>query len=208
MKRVDDALASVFPEATIFAYHDLLGAAHATCGKESGMAAILGTGSSSCLYNGKEIIHHVPSLAFALGDEGSGAAIGKEWLRAYFYGEVPKDLATSFYTEFQPDKDEVIRRVYQVPMPNAFLASFCPFLSANLDHSFVSHLVTECMDEFIKRQIMKYEGHQVLPLHCVGSVAWYFRDILKVATENHGVHLGKVLQSPMDGLVDYWKDEG
>jgi len=202
---VADALKNLFPKAEIHVNHDLLASARALCGNNSGIACILGTGSNSCLYDGIKVSDNVTNMGSFVGDEGSGMHIGKELLRGYFYREMPKELIPVF-EEFCPDgKRGILNNIYDSDTPNVYLASFAKFISQNKEHLYIQKLVYTCFDEFVKRHVQKYDGHTSLPIHFVGSVAYYFKDILKLVLDMKNLTLGQVIKKPIDNLVEFHK---
>ena len=200
---VFNALNKSFPQAEIFIEHDLLAAAKATCGNAAGISCILGTGANTCLFDGKKIIDNVPSLGFILGDEGSGAFFGRKLLQAFFYRDMPNELAKKFLNEFQIDKADVLNNVYEKPYPNRYVASFMPFLNKYSNHAFFKQMLSDGFDEFVKKFILKYEGHHQLPVHFIGSVAFLNQKVLNESLNKYGLKAGRFLQSPMEGLVAY-----
>ena len=154
--------------------HDLLAAARALCGKEEGIAAILGTGSNSCFFDGQKITDNVPSLGYIMGDEGSGSYLGKKLLRTYLYRDLPVDLSALLEKKYKVDKDEIIENVYRMPNAARFLASFCPFLSENASHPFIVQFLKESFGIFFKDIVMKYSASSRVPFHCTGSVGYVF----------------------------------
>jgi N-acetylglucosamine kinase-like BadF-type ATPase len=184
------------------AHSDLLGAARALCGHNYGIASILGTGANSCLYDGKNILLHTPALGYILGDEGSGAVLGKRFLHDLYCGLLSKDLKSEFETSTKLSLPEIINRVYRQPLANRFLASLSEFIHDHLDDPAVEDLVRQSFIDFIRIYIAPYE-HQYLPLSFVGSIAHYFTDQLAEAVESEGYSLGTILRNPIEGLVDY-----
>lgn len=182
--------------------HDLLASARATCGTKPGIACIIGTGSNTCLYDGKEVIDNVSNLGYLLGDEGSGSHLGKLLIRAYFYRELPDDMVTFFHEDFGNDKREILNRIYGEG-PNVYLASYARFFSKHRNHFYIQKLASEAFTELTRRHIIKYEGCRHVPIHFVGSVAYHFQDILKTTLEEHDLNLGVVIQKPIDALVDF-----
>ena len=201
--RVKHPLVELMNTKDVFVDHDLMAAARALCKDRSGMAAILGTGSNSCLFNGTQIVANVPSLGFVLGDEGSGAHMGKELLRMFVYGELDKPLHEEVYETYKLDKEVVLERIYRQPMPGRFAASLVPFIKKHIHHQQMLQLTGDCFDAFLLRQISKYEGHKELPLHVTGSVGYQFREQLEQRAAKAGVSLGLVIRQPMEGLIDY-----
>jgi N-acetylglucosamine kinase-like BadF-type ATPase len=200
---VKKALVRVFPNSNIFVEHDLLGAARATCGNNSGIACILGTGSNSCLFDGQRVIDNITNLGYLVGDEGSGSYIGKMLLRAYFYREMPRDLVEIFELEFPGGKQEVLDGVYEGLSPNVYLASFSRFMSDHKKHFFIEKLVYQAFSEFVDRHVRKYTGHLHVPVHFIGSVAYHFSDILKIVLEERRLTCGVIIKKPIDNLVKY-----
>jgi glucosamine kinase len=203
IETVHNALNQSFPQATIVIEHDLLAAAKATCGNHSGIACILGTGSNSCQYNGTTIVDNIPSLGFMLGDEASGAFFGRKLLQSFFYRELPLELAENFSEEYKTDKSVVLNNVYEKPNPNRYVASFMPFINKHHEHPFIRKIISNGFDEFIEKFILKYEGHKNLPIHFIGSVGFLNQEILFESLTKHSLHPGKILKSPMEGLVAY-----
>ena len=197
------ALQKAFPNAKIKVHHDLLASARALCGIQAGIACILGTGSNSCLYDGVEVIDNVTNMGSLMGDEGSGYHLGKELLRGYFYRELPKDLEEDFEVFCPIGKRGILNNTYDSPTPNVYLASFTKFLSQNKSHPYIQNIVFNCFDEFVIRHVQKYEGNIKLKINFVGSIAFHFQDILKSVLASHSLHLGKIIQKPINSLVDF-----
>ena len=194
-------LKAAFPEAEqIEAKSDLLGAARALCGHEEGIACILGTGANSCLYDGQRIVQNTPALGYVLGDEGSGANLGIRFLNALYKNQLPAEIKEEFEQQGHTLSD-IIDRVYRQPMANRFLASLSPFIHQHLEVPEVSALVENSFREFIQKNITAY-GRKDLPVSAVGSVAFFYKEQLKKALENEGYMLGRILRSPIDGLVE------
>jgi len=202
-KIIEDALEKYFTKAVIDVEHDILAAARATCGDEPGISCIMGTGSNSCLYDGKKIIDNVPNLAYILGDEGSGGHLGKLLIRGYFYREFPQDIKADFEEVYGNDKQVFLDKIYLQPNANVYLASFSRFLSDHKDHIYIKSLVNKAFTEFIARHIRKYDGHNRLPIHFIGSVAYHFGDILKLTLDQRSLKLGTIIKKPIDNLVNY-----
>ena len=196
-------LLSAFPSATFVEAHgDLLGAARAVVGSQEGIACILGTGANSCLYDGRQITQNTPPLGYILGDEGSGAVLGKRFLNALYKGFVPVSLVTGFQEDIGMDMSAVIARVYREPMANRFLASLSPFISRHIDVPEVRQLVVDNFCDFFRRNVVQYDRRD-LPVGFVGSIAWHYEDQLREAASQEGFIVGRVLKSPIDGLVAY-----
>lgn len=184
-------------------YSDLLAAARALCGHEAGIACIMGTGSNSCLYDGKSIAANVSPLGFILGDEGSGAVLGKIFLGDVLKKQLPAEICESFLAEYNLDLLTIIRRVYKEPQGNRFLASVTPFLSKNIAVPEIHALVLNAFRAFFKRNIKQYEGYQTLPVNFIGSIAHYFKPVLEEAAAAEGCTIGNIVKSPMEGLLKF-----
>ena len=181
---------------------DMLAAARGLCGHEAGIACILGTGSNSCFYNGEEIISNISPLGFILGDEGSGAVLGKLLVGDVLKNQLPSTIKEAFLKQFDLTVPEIIDRVYRQPFPNRFLASLSPFLAQHLDEPAIRTLVLNSFIAFLRRNVMQYDYKQY-PAHFIGSVAHCYKDILQEAAQQTGIQVGKILQSPMEGLIQY-----
>jgi glucosamine kinase len=199
---VKDALVAVFPNAKVEVEHDLLAAARATCGRNAGIACILGTGSNSCYFDGVRILDNVPSLGWLLGDEGSGTHLGKALLRALFYRELPTDLEKAFHEAYPEGMDAIKDRIYEKGA-NAYLASFTRFLADHLQHPVIQHMVSQSLGDFLDRHVVKYQGYQQVPVHFVGSIAHHFQDILNKCLEDRRIKPGVVVRKPIYPLADY-----
>ncbi|MBO4943553.1 MAG: ATPase [Muribaculaceae bacterium] len=201
---VASALKANFPSATtIEVYSDLVAAARALCGREQGIACILGTGSNSCFYDGESVVDNVSPLGFILGDEGSGAVLGKLFIGDVLKKQMPKEICDRFLDEYGLDLLSVIRKVYREPQPNRFLASLVPFLSKNIDVPEIHELVLNAFRAFFRRNIRNYADYGSYPVNFIGSVAFYFRDVLEKAAHAEGCRMGMVVKSPMQGLISY-----
>ncbi len=205
-KKVADALQQVYPNSEIYVDHDLLSAARALCGHKPGIACILGTGSNTCLYDGANIVDNVPSLGFLLGDEGSGAYMGKLLMRAYFYRELPEELAQSIKNTFNLTKDSFLDTVYGAEVPSRYMATFAKFMHDKRKHPAVKELIYTNFENFFERHVLKYKDHTNLPVNFVGSIAFHFADILKLAAKKYGLHIETIIQSPSEGLIKYHQE--
>jgi N-acetylglucosamine kinase-like BadF-type ATPase len=197
------ALQSIFPESEIAVTNDLMGAAKALCGNEKGVVGILGTGSNSCYYNGKKIVKNSPGLGFVLGDEGSGAYLGKRVIQHYLYHTFDPDLMDRFNAKYHTNSIEILESVYKKPLPNRFLASFTIFLAENRGHYMIENIIEDGFNDFFFTHIYKYRESWTLPVHFIGSVAYGFKDVLKSLCESYELQLGVVMKSPMEGLIKY-----
>lgn len=201
---VAGAIRANLPSAAVVeVYSDLLAAARALCGHNAGIACIMGTGSNSCLYDGKNIVKNVSPLGFILGDEGSGAVLGKLFLGDVLKNQLPAEVAAQFLEEYNLSLLEVIRRVYREPHANRFLASVTPFVSAHLDVPRIHEMVLGAFQAFFRRNIAQYNPAESDKVNFIGSIAFYFRPVLEEAARSCGMSVGTVLKSPMEGLVAY-----
>ena len=193
-----------FPDAEIHVTHDLMAACHALFGHEKGIACILGTGSNSCLYDGTDIIEKAVSLGYMVGDEGSGMHIGKEVVRAYFYGFMPEDLRQQFDAAYHLELKDFIQRLYHEGQPSKYLATFAKFAGENQTHPNINGLVKGCFKDFIEAFILRYENCKSLKISFIGSVAFHFQDILKESLVEYGLTFGEIMQAPAEGLIRYY----
>lgn len=202
-KRTKHVLQQIFRNAVITVNHDLMGIARATCGHQRGIACILGTGSNSCYYNGKRIVRNSPGLGYVLGDEGSGAYLGKKIIQHYLYGIFDKELHDKFYSTYKLDASQILENVYQKTLPNRYLASFSMFLSANRGHYMIENILEDGLNDFFYNHISRYPESTQYPVHFAGSIAYYFKDVIEELCEAYGMSVGKIVKSPMEGLVEY-----
>lgn len=200
---VISGLKEIFCNAKIEVEHDILGAARALLGKEKGIAAILGTGSNTCYYDGKKIVKNITALSYILGDEGSGAYLGTKLIKAFLNYELPEKLHKSFVNEYKLTEEDILNAVYKKPLPNRFLASFTRFLSKNLEHPYVSKLVYEGFEDFFVKHISKYENYKSLKIRCVGSIAYHFQSVLTQVARDKDASIDKIIEYPIDELVKY-----
>ncbi|HVZ24677.1 MAG TPA: hypothetical protein VG842_01395, partial [Sediminibacterium sp.] len=200
---VRKALKQVFPGADIEVQTDLLAAARALCGREKGIACILGTGSNSCYYNGKRIVKNSPGIGYILGDEGSGAYLGKKVVQYYLYKTFDEELTARFEKKFQASPVEILDHVYKQPLANRYLASFAIFLAENRGHYMIENIIEDGLNDFFFAHLYKYRESWTTPIHFIGSIAFGFRDVLKELCHTYELELGKVIKTPMKGLLAY-----
>jgi N-acetylglucosamine kinase-like BadF-type ATPase len=200
---IQEGLGRFFLGASIHVEHDLLGAAYAAYDGRPCIVCILGTGSNSCYFDGEKVSEEVPSLAYILGDEASGSYFGKRLLREYFYKKLPRDLHHEFIQEFTLNKDEFVRRVYKEPNTNVYLASFMKFIVSHGNHPHVKQWIREGFREFIDIHVQCFSDYQTVPTHFIGSVAYFFSDILREVTREMNLIPGNIIQKPIDNLVNY-----
>lgn len=204
-QRVSDAIQRVIDASSVEVDTDLMAACIALHGNNPGIACILGTGANSCLYNGSSIVANTHPLGFILGDEGSGAYIGKRLLSDALKGLMANDLADKLIKFTGLDYSQIISRVYRKPFPNRFLASLTRFAADNIERDEIRNIILESFISFIDRNITPY-GSTIYsqPISAVGSVAFHFEFILAEAIDTCGLQLGQVIQSPLEGLIDYY----
>ena len=196
-------LGKAFPQcARIEAQGDLLAAARAVCGEREGIACIMGTGANSCLYDGNRVVENTPPLGYILGDEGSGAVLGKLFVNALFKGQLPSELKDEWLEETGLSLNIIINKVYREPLANRFLASTSRFIHQHLSVEPLERMVVYNFREHFRRNVNQY-GRKDLTVGAIGSVAYYYREQLQKAAAAEGYSLGKVMRSPMDGLVRY-----
>ncbi len=203
IKIINDAFEVCFPNSKIFIDHDLLAACRALLGKEKGFAAILGTGTNTAIYNGDKVELNIDSLGYGLGDEGSGTYIGRLLLRNYLRDFMPEELRKSFKNHFITDKLEILKSIYEKPLPNRFLASFASFSSQHISHPFIQNIVEESFHDFFENIVSHYPNYTNYQFNCVGSIAFYLKDILEKTAADFGMKTGKIIQSPIDELVKF-----
>ena len=203
IKMVKKAFNTIFPGAFISVDNDLSGAAKALCGNEKGIACILGTGSNSCYFNGKRIIKNSPGLGFILGDEGSGAYLGKKVIQHFLYNIFDENLRARFDAKFVTNDNEILNAVYSQPLPNRYLASFAIFLAENRGHYIIENIIEDGLNDFFATHIIKYKESSVLPIHFTGSIAFGFKDVIEQLCNRYQLNIGTVLKNPMDGLIRF-----
>lgn len=196
------ALHNVAPQATTTIQSDLMAACHALLGNKAGIACILGTGANSCCFDGEQIVANTPPLGFILGDEGSGAYIGKRLLSDAFKGLLPTDISQKLMQNIGLEYAEIIDKVYRQPYPNRFLASLTHFAADNIEREEIHNIMLESFVNFIDRNLMRYNAEMLAqPINFVGSIAFHFEYILAEAIEMCGLQIGNVEQTPIDGLI-------
>ena len=201
---VKRALKTVFPTTKkIMVDNDIIGAAKGLVADQKGIVCNLGTGSFCCFYNGKKIVKNSPGLGYVLGDEGSGAYLGKKVIQHFLYNTFDADLVDRFNAKFNTDRQEILDQVYRKPFPNRYLASFTLFLAENRGHYMIENIIEDGFNDFFFNHIYKFRESWTLPINFIGSVAFGFKDVLKDMCNSYELQLGKVLQKPMDGLIKY-----
>jgi glucosamine kinase len=200
---VVNPLIKYFKPLSLVVESDLMAAAHSLCMHHEGIACILGTGSNSCFYDGKKIIQHVPALGYILGDEGSGADIGRRLIADILKKQLPAPVINRFYETYSYTPDQIQEQVYKHPFPNRFLAQFTTFIAENLHEITLHNLVKSSFTKFFIRNIKQYPNAHEQPINFTGSIAYYFKDILNESAVENGFHLGIIVQSPIERLIQY-----
>jgi len=197
------AMRAVFTKARVTVGHDLLAAARALLGIDAGFAAILGTGTNTCFYDGRNVTMNIDSLGYFLGDEGSGSYLGRRLVRDYMRGYLPEGMSKIFKDTYGLDNEAIFDHLYNKPLPNRFLASFSKFLYENNNFSYSREVVKQSFDDFFKNLVCHYPNYQDHTFNCVGSVAYNFRDVLEEVSLENGMEMGTIIRSPIDNLVYY-----
>ncbi len=200
LKRI---LKTIFPKAKINLASDLIAAARALCGSNKGIVCILGTGSNSCYFDGKKIIKNSPGLGYVLGDEGSGAYLGKKVIQYYLYKTFDEDLAMRFNEKYGISREDILDSVYKKPYPNRYLAGFTHFLSENRGHYMIENILEDGINDFFFTHINKYGQSWTTPVNFTGSVAFTFKDVVKEICHSYQLEVGKIIKAPMVELVKY-----
>ncbi len=200
---IEKGLSGVFTQAEIHVGHDLDGAAYSTWSGEPAITCILGTGSNSCFFDGMKVHEEVPSLAYILGDEGSGSWFGKRLLRAFFYKQLPQSIHDDFVNEFGFTVTDVNRKVYTETNPNVFLASFMKFIEKHRDAEIVKSWLQDGFGAFLDAHVACFKTHQEMPVHFIGSVAFHFAEDLKQACKKRDIQMGNLIKKPIEGLAKY-----
>lgn len=200
-KKVNTVLESCFENATALTNEDTMAAVLATTSQPA-VVCILGTGSNCCYFDGKSIHLKTPALGYSLMDEASGNYFGRLLLQSYFYEQMPKDLRSLFEEEYNLKEKEIIKGLYKSKTPNKYLASFAPFLFKCESHPFCQSMLTEGVKLFIERHVLKYRDTlKHVPIHFVGSIAYYAQDYIKLALQERGVNSGTFVKSPIDNII-------
>ena len=199
-------LESIFVNAKVFIAEDMLAAVYAATGKEPALVCILGTGSNSCYFNGNEMEMLVASLGYILMDEASGNYFGKKLIVDYYYNKMPSKIAKKFEAEFDLDADYIKKNLYREPNPNMYLASFAKFMFEFKEDKYIKRIIKKGFQEFFKYRILPYNKTSETPIYFIGSIAYYFRDILEKIAKKNNLVITDVIQRPIDSLVEYHKN--
>lgn len=200
---VSRALVRLFPFSSIQVGHDLEAAALSTYSGTPQISCILGTGSNSCYFDGHNVHEEIPALAYILGDEGSGSYFGKRLLADFLYRKMPSHLSEDFRESYQLTMADIVDHVYTRPHANVYLASFMKFCSKHRNDPYIKEIIYEGLHKFLDTHVTCYENHQEVPVNFVGSVAYYFEDVLKKAAQDLGIRVGNIVKKPILGLKAY-----
>jgi len=200
---VKQALLNVFEAERIFIGSDLLAAAHALCQDKPGVACILGTGSNSCYYNGSEIVANVSPLGFILGDEGSGAVLGKKLIGDILKNQLSQLLIVDFFNTYSTSASDILENIYRKPFPSRYLAGYAKFLSKHIENTEIEYLVISAFREFVERNLLQYPRIHNVPIHFTGSIAFHFESQLRRVIEEQNLIFGNLERSPMNELIRY-----
>ena len=201
------ALKAVFTNATLSIETDLVAAARASCQNEKGVVCILGTGSNTGFYNGKKITKNSPGLGYVLGDEGSGAYLGKKVIQYFLYQTFDEELMAAFEKKLKLNKDAILNSIYKNPFPNRTLASFAPFLTEHRGHYMIENIIEDGINDFFFAHINKMNESWIHPIHFVGGIAFAFKDVIEQLALSYEIELGKIIKSPMEGLITFHKKQ-
>ena len=200
---LEEGFQGVFKAARLHIRHDLLGAARSLFRTDSGIAAILGTGSNSCLFIDGEIRLNLGGHGYILGDEGSGMHLGRKVVRDFMNDLMPGDVREQFTQRYGLTKDEITYRIYKQPSPNRFLATFSKFVGDHAGHPYIDALIDDAFSKFVRRYIIRYENYRTHPLRIVGSIGHHFEQPIRARADHHGITIDKILRAPIDGLVEF-----
>ncbi|AUS06560.1 N-acetylglucosamine kinase [Pseudotamlana carrageenivorans] len=201
-KKVNAILSDFFPNAIAYSNEDTMAAIMATT-TEPAVVCILGTGSNCCYFDGKNIHMKAPSMGYLLMDEASGNYFGKALLRAYYYETMPSDLRQAFSVDYKLKEKDVIKGLYKSARPNKYLAAFAPFLFKHENHPFIQNILKKGMDAFVENHVLRYrETLKQVPIHFVGSIAFYAQDYIKEGLRGRGIEVGMIVKSPIENIIE------
>ncbi|MDR3286090.1 MAG: ATPase [Prevotellaceae bacterium] len=201
-----EILKKTFPSATtVEAYSDLLGSARSVCGNNAGIACILGTGSNSCLFDGNNIIDAVNCGGYILGDEGSGAVLGRNLLNAFLKRDLSDKIHADLVTNYNLSYGYIVEKVYKTPMANTWMASFTKYLNENQNEPCIRKIIVESLDAFFAKNVEKYAGYKNYQVHFIGSIAYHFKPLLEEIAKRRQITIGNIIQAPITELANYHK---
>lgn len=203
--KVETAFQKFFTNAKIVVEEDMMAAAYSAYNGKPAIVCILGTGSNSCYFDGKTIRTELPSLGFLIGDDGSGNALGKTLVKNYFMKKLPPDLDEEFDKTYHLHIDELIKNMYHNPRANAYLADFSKFIAERKQHPYLQHLIFEELKNYFNYQVIPYEESRTCEVNFIGSIAYFYEDILRAAAAEFHLNIGTIVQKPIERLVEYHK---
>ncbi len=204
---LEGVLKSIFTNAKIFIAEDMLAAVYSASSGSPAVVCIIGTGSNSCYYNGSKMEMLVPSLGYILMDEASGNYFGKKLIIDYYYKKMPKKISKEFGSKFELDADHIKKNLYREPNPNMYLASFAKFMLEFKENKYIKKTIRKGFQKFFKYRILPYNKTSKTPIYFVGSIAYYFRSILKKVAEKNNLQINGIIQRPIDNLLEYHKNK-
>lgn len=200
-QKMHTIFSKIFPTTSLHIHDDLTGASHSLYTGNPMLVGILGTGANIGFFDGEKLNKKLPSLGFLLGDEGSGFALGREFIKNLFMQRIPKYIYQDFEKQYPITTDELIQNCYQKPKPNAFLAKFSPFILKHINEPFIIKMVEDEFQKFFDYQVLPYPESQSYGLSLVGSIAHYYRDILKNIASKNNVEIHQILHKPIENLI-------
>ena len=207
IKRIEKVFSGIFINSKFSIKEDTYAAVYATTSpNEAAIVCILGTGSNCTYFDGKNIKQHISSLGYVLMDEASGNFYGKQLIRAYYFKTMPADLALKFEAEFDLNPDTIKENIYRKENPNTYLAQFAKFIIENKEVPEMKAIINDGLQRFISHQIFQFENAKQIPIHFIGSIAFYLKEELNEILTKNGLSLGNVVKRPIDGIVAYHKE--
>ncbi|HTF82025.1 MAG TPA: hypothetical protein VL947_09880 [Cytophagales bacterium] len=207
-EQVAVGLRKAFPNSKISVYHDLLAAARALFSDTAGIACISGTGSNTCYYDGEKIVKNVESLGLALGDEGSGGYKGKLLVRDYMRKQMPEHIKEAFEKKYTDRTPQIMDAVYTKEFPSRYLASYTVFLAEHIQDPYIRNIVHRSFTEMFQNCVTKYENYKEVPLGYIGSIAFFFQEVLQQVAAEHGAKVSRIIRNPLEDLAEYHFKKG
>ncbi len=200
-QKLKNILQQIFEFAEITVAEDMLAAVYAASGGAEAIVCILGTGSNSCYYDGKQMYKNVDSLGYVLMDEASGNYFGKKLIVDYYYHRMPLHLALDFEKKFELAADEIKKNLYQKESPNAYLGQFAGFMFDHKNDKYIKDMLRNGFREFIQNRVLPYEKSQQIPVYFIGSIAYFFKDILMTIAKEYNLNIANIIRHPIDRLI-------
>ncbi len=204
---IESVLKSIFSNANVTAKEDTYAAVYSTVTPSvPSLVCILGTGSNCSYYDGEDVHQKINSLGYILMDDASGNYFGRQLIRDFYFYKMPSDLATKFASDFNLQAEEIKTNLYKKPNPNTYLATFAKFLVVNKDHDYAQNLIFKGLKLFVEHQILQFENAKNIPIHFIGSIAYFLKEELEEVLKSYHLQLGVINKKPIDGLVEYHKN--